>query len=254
MFSQMKLTRQHIYIIFIALLFILLIVIVERKSAKKICKKVVVRVDDEYQNYFVGEDDVLRLVSHVEGGVIGKVQREIDLKKIELKVETNKFVHDAQVYSDIKGDVVVDVYQKRPIARIIYPHGDGAYISQDGIILPLSKKFTSRVLLIYGDYTQNFIGHFFTKKDQGIAMVKLMQYLDKDPFLKAQVAEINIDSKGNMIFYTQIGKQYIQFGQPSDWENKFDKIKMAYKEIIPSKGWAHYQRIDVRFKDQIICE
>ena len=26
-------------------------------------------------------DDVLRLVSHVEGGVIGKVQREIDLKK-----------------------------------------------------------------------------------------------------------------------------------------------------------------------------
>ena len=78
--------------------------------------------------------------------------------------------------------------------------------------------------------------------------------MDQDPFLKAQIVEIEIDSQGNLTLYPQVGKQYVQFGQPEDWEEKFNKIKIAYKQILPSKGWAYYSRIDVRFKNQIVCE
>ena len=39
-----------------------------------------------------------------------------------------------------------------PIARIIQNYGPNGYIASDGTIMPVSDKFSSRVVLISGDY------------------------------------------------------------------------------------------------------
>ena len=65
---------------------------------------------------------------------------------------------------------------------------------------------------------------------------------------------ITLDKKGNIKMYTQVSKQVVEFGRPEEIEEKFKKLKIFYKEILPAKGWNSYDKVSVKFKDQIVCE
>ncbi|MBO6763035.1 MAG: cell division protein FtsQ, partial [Roseivirga sp.] len=69
-----------------------------------------------------------------------------------------------------------------------------------------------------------------------------------------QIGHIDINSKGKVVMYPQVGDQRLEFGYAEDLERKFKKLEIFFKQIMPSKGWNIYERVNVEYKDQIICE
>ena len=65
---------------------------------------------------------------------------------------------------------------------------------------------------------------------------------------------LTVDRNGYITLYPQVTKQYIEFGKPVSIEEKFLKLKVFYKKILPYKGWNHYTRVNIEFQDQIVCE
>ncbi len=61
---------------------------------------------------------------------------------------------DAQLFGDLKGNLIVNVELRRPIARIVQSDAPDAYIAEDGVIMPVSEKYTSRVMLLSGSYAK----------------------------------------------------------------------------------------------------
>ncbi len=82
----------------------------------------------------------------------------------------------------------------------------------------------------------------------------LFNYVEQDEFWKAQISQMNIDKNGNINMSTQVSKQIVEFGKPVDIEEKFRKLKIFYKDILPTKGWNSYNRVSIKFKNQIVCE
>ena len=78
--------------------------------------------------------------------------------------------------------------------------------------------------------------------------------MTQDEFLNAQIAEIEINKNKQLILYPQVTKQYIEFGELSDIESKIEKLNIFYKDILPFKGWNTYERVSLKFKNQIVCE
>ena len=75
-----------------------------------------------------------------------------------LKKDSNEsFCKDAQLYSDLKGNLVVKAKLRRPIARLIRNDGPDGYIAEDGTVMPVSDKFTTRVVLISGSYIRGLL-------------------------------------------------------------------------------------------------
>ena len=37
-------------------------------------------------------------------------------------------------------------------------------------------------------------------------------------------------------------------------EEKFQKISLFYNDIVSAKGWNTYKSVNVKFKNQIICD
>jgi cell division protein FtsQ len=128
------------------------------------------------------------------------------------------------------------------------------YISNQGQVLPLSKRYTARVLLIDGPFVDNPKLYDLYETETGRQLMELLQYIEKEEFWKAQIAQMSIDKKGNIKMYTQVSKQEIDFGKPVDIDKKFMKLKIFYMEILPAKGWNSYNKVSVKFKDQIVCE
>jgi cell division protein FtsQ len=85
-------------------------------------------------------------------------------------------------------------------------------------------------------------------------LMQLLKFIENDKFWKAQITQMNINNSGNIKMYTQVSKQVIEFGTPEEISEKFKKLKIFYKDILPYKGWNSYERVSVKFKDQIVCE
>ena len=48
--------------------------------------------------------------------------------------------------------------------------------------------------------------------------------------------------------------QLIEFGKPDNVEVKFKKLMVFYKEILPTRGWTRYERVNLEYEGQVIAE
>ena len=224
------------------------------RQNEKVCQKVAIKIDNEYNNYFIGDKEVKDLLTREgERKIEGISNKNIDLKNLEKRIEANKFVEDAEVYRGLDGNIKVQVKQNRPIARIIRPDQD-VYIDIEGHILPLSERYTARVIPITKSALLKPLNQEFFQDSTGQAYLSLLQFIENDQFWKAQLAQMHIDGKGKVSFLPQVGDHTIEFGRPVNPEQKFKKLMIFYKEVLPVMGWDKYKRVNVEYEDQIICE
>jgi cell division protein FtsQ len=176
------------------------------------------------------------------------------MTEMEARLLSNEFIEEAQVYQDPKGKLLVEVSQVLPVARVVRPKDPDAYISSTGKILPVSEKFSARVLLITGAYTDKLINQDPELELINSRIMELVDFVYQDSFWRAQIAQLDIDGSGEIIMYPQVGIQQIEFGTPDNIENKFLRLDTFYQQILPKKGWNEYHRVCVKYTDQIICE
>ena len=62
----------------------------------------------------------------------GKPLASFDLKKIEVSIEQNVWIKDAQVFFDNNGVLRVAVAERTPVARIFTVNGNSFYIDSSG--------------------------------------------------------------------------------------------------------------------------
>jgi cell division protein FtsQ len=234
---------------------LLLIGFANKGNDRSVCNKVVITMDNQLNNHFIDDNDIMSMLTNGYTEMIeGAPYRDINVRKLENRVIDNSYVQQAEVYRDLKGNLLVNVRLRRPVARIVQYDGPDAYISEDGSILPVSDKFSSRVLIISGAKTKEIAGLDNIKNTDYDQLFELINYVNVDNFWKAQIAQVMLEDNGEVKLLPQITKQYIEFGDLNHIENKFSRLKIFYKEILPRKGWNVYSRVNVKYKNQIICE
>jgi cell division protein FtsQ len=228
---------------------------VDKRQAERICQKVTVKIDNEYNNYFIEDRDVIRLMTKNEKeNLINNIHQFINLKNLEKRVQEHGFVDKVIVSKDLKGNIFVKVRQYQPLVRLALGNGQGRYVSSEGKILPLSERFTARVLVFDGNYNGILTQKDWKKDSLRTPYLEFVKKIEKDEFLKVMLSSANINSKGEITIFPQIGKQKIEFGKPENLDRKLLALKAFYRKIIPVKGWNKYETVNLKFDDQLICE
>jgi cell division protein FtsQ len=227
----------------------------ERKQGTVSVKDIIIKVDNANENQFLDEKDIVRLMQLDEENLKGASLDRLNLKEIEKRIKAHRFVEDAELYSDLKGNLVVKAILRRPIARIVRSEGSDGYIAEDGTIMPVSDKFTTRVVLVSGLFTNQLMQvENLYKIEGGKELMEMLTIIREDDFWRAQIAQLDIDSKSRINLFPQVGGQTIEFGKPENLEAKFKKLRIFYKEILPRQGWNTYERVNLEYEGQIIAE
>ena len=239
---------------FSGLLLVSLMVMAGVKNPNRKVKNIEVDIQTNQNVLFTSEPEVLDLMTVDNGDfIMGLELDEIDPKVLERRVEANPFVSNAEVYRDIKGNLMVRVDQTKPIARIRLGGQQDKYIDERGFILPINARQTARVPLIEFDFQLPWEGNL-NESPYGMQLFDLLRYIEQDAFWKAQIAHLVVAPDGDVSMYPQVTKQVIEFGAPDQFDQKFDKLMTFYKEILPVKGWNTYNRVNLKFENQIIYE
>jgi len=231
-----------------------LIAFSERKQGGSVCKEIVVELDNLNENHFLDEADVIQLVEGSGEPIKGVGINRIKLKEIEKKLKYDKHILDAELFGDLKGNLIVNVELRRPIARIVQNDAPDAYIAEDGVIMPVSEKYTSRVVLISGAVKQLLESEDLNKTEQGKQLLQMIEFINADRFWKAQVAQLDLGRDGKIIIYPQMTGQLVEFGRPENINVKFKKLMVFYKEILPTRGWTRYERVNLEYEGQVVAE
>jgi cell division protein FtsQ len=233
----------------------LLIAFGERKQSNVLCKDIVIELNNIEENHFMDEADVLKLVETSKQSIKGTSIDHINLKEIEKKLTADKHILKADLYGDLKGNLIVSVNLRRPFARIVQDDGPDAYIAEDGTLMSVSEKYTSRVILLSGSFTRKFMEHSnLNDTEEGMKVMEMIRVINESDFWRAQIAQLDIDSEGKVLIYPQITGQKVQFGRPENIEVKFRKLMIFYKEILPQRGWTKYGRVNLEYEGQVIAE
>lgn len=233
----------------------LLIAFSEKKQGGAVCKNIVVEIENINDNHFLDEADVLHLVESSGQSVKGISLSRINLMAIESKLKYDKHIKEAELYGDLKGNLIVSVELRRPIARIVQEDAPDAYISEEGIIMSISEKFTSRVMVISGKFVKQLLEKGdMMKFNEGKKLMQMINYVSEEPFWRAQIAQMDINADGEILIYPQVTGQLVEFGTPEKYDDKLRKLMVFYKEVLPQKGWSKYERVNLKYEGQVIAE
>lgn len=237
-----------------AALFIVVLTSAIQKQNQLTCKNLQVKIDYDSGLAFLNESEIKDRINFLSGeNIVGKQLSRIDFRTLEKELEKNPFVDEAEVFVDQQQNVTVDVIQKRPLLRILNSDGVGYYISEKNERIPLSDKFTAHVIVALGNVEM----HQNTKRDSTVqtALYNFIQYVQKDTFLNAMVDQIYVNTNGEFDVIPKISGHIIRFGNGEEnMKEKFERLKIFYKEGMEKVGWTKYKAIDLRYMNQVVCE
>ena len=197
---------------------------------------------EEGTNNFLTHAMVDKLLIQNDKTVTNQAKSVIDLYKLEKNVAKNPYVEKAAVFLTIDGALKTIIKQRTPIARIITSK-DSYYIDKQGIIVPLSKNYSARVLLISGISDAADIA----------AVLPLIKYILKDDFLQKEIVGIEKFKNNEYQFSVRSGDYKIDFGLLSDVVVKFKKLKAFYNTTFKNKTIQEYKTITLKYHNQVVC-
>ncbi len=254
MLKKLKIGKG-VKVVLVSVLLLVLIGFANRKQQGEKCLDIVIKLGNQQNNFFIDEHDVMALMTdNGEEVLLGKHYKDINLKAIEERVKTQHFIKTAEIYKDLKGNLLVNAELRRPFARIMEPGKANGYVALDGTILPTSTKYTSRTVVLSGSYMTEMMKNSLTETEEGQKIYELLNFINNDRFWKAQIAQIDISKDLYVTLYPQVTKQVVEFGQPDEVAKKFKKLKAFYQKVLPQKGWNAYSRINLEYKDQVVAE
>lgn len=224
-----------------------------KRTDTGLCKGINIIIDGVNENSFIEKKDIeAMLMPYLGGRIKQKVMSNIDLHSMERAIERDIWVSNAEIYFDNNRVLQVEVNERKPIARIFTITGESFYIDSMCKLLPLSDRISVQVPVF-----TNFPGDpaMLTKKDQKwLKDIKVLsEAVYHDTFLMAITDQIDLVSKNKFELYPKLGNFVVQFGDISDCEQKFTKLKLFYKNVLPKAGWNRYNKINLMYDNQVVA-
>lgn len=237
---------------------------VSDKVNNQVCERIIINITDSLTNRFISEVDVVDILVESEDSILGYPLSDINIGKLENLLAGEPFIKSAELYRTANGRLCGEILQRNPVLRIINQQGQSYYLDASGYILPVSEKFTSRVLVANGYISEPFVAESSKsifdveippdKRDQVIYdLLSLASFIKSSDLWNAQITQIYVNNKYEYELIPRVGAHIIELGGAVDYEKKFRKLEALYSYGFNNKGWNNYEKIDLKYENQVVC-
>ena len=213
------------------------------------CKNVSVRIIDGSPR-FLQEEDILELVKKADNSIFGKKLKQINTETLERKLQVVENIRNIEIYRKIggksfqfTGKLVVEVEERNPIVRIKTGESD-YYLDGEGIKIPVSDKYSVKVPVVSGTVTSEYATN---------ELLPFAGFIYSDPFWKAQIEQIFVTPKKELLVIPRVGDHLIEFGTTENYQEKLRNLKAVYQQGFSKTGWDKYKTINLKYKNQVVC-
>lgn len=212
--------------------------------------------------FFVKKEDIADLIKKkfygettrsIEDLLGDETLKRINLKSLEEVVDNFPWVLESDVFVDAQNNITIDIIQREPIMRCFDAKNNSFYIDEHGVEMPISENATSRVIVASGNIAEPRVGiEGDTLYNVVDSLFKLVEFIRQDTFLTAQIEQIYVEKNQDFTLIPKVGDTELIFGDLTFMEEKFRKLKIFYLEAMPYEGWRKYNKLNLKFKNQVV--
>lgn len=193
------------------------------------------------EDKFMTEQIALKYIKQQDFNFDSVALSNFYLNELEIAFLQHPAIKNAEVYSNQKGVININLQQRKAVVRIKTDNTD-YYLDEQGMKMPLSSEYTPRVLVVTGEVNESKHSSIFS----------FIEIINKDIFWKSQITQVHF-SNNEVIIIPRVGSQKIHFGTLTDVNKKLGNLYQFYKQAMPIKGWQTYSEISLAYNNQIIC-
>lgn len=235
---------------------LIVLVSVTIKQKEVTCVDVDISLYPEEGNYFLDRQLVLNISAGINSAeeLKGKTLKELNIFNMEMNLNENPYVSEAYVTFGHDGVLKLHVIQKQPVFRVMPLKGNGFYVDNSGLKVPLSMNYTLRLPVVSGNILETYEDSMFISEKSLMEVRNVFEFIHTDPFWTAFIEQVYVDKFKGIILIPKVGNHTIVLGNSDNLEDKFSRLKIFYLEGLGKVGWEVYQQIDLSFKGQIVAK
>lgn len=204
-------------------------------------------------NAFLTEADVKEIMGGEQGHTyVGDPMGSLNLMEMENLLLASPFIAAAEVHKSMMGTLNVQVSLRQAVGRLINNSGSHLYLDAEGNKFPTSPRHTAYVPLVRGDFEEAVVDSFACSSVE--EALPLLNFLQRDPFWGAQIAEVVIFQDGQIELLPTVSDMDIEFGYPVRIEEKFRNLMDFYRQVPPETGWDKYRSLSVKYRGQVVAK
>jgi len=225
------------------------------KQQDLVCGKLRITICDSLVNNFIRPADIEKILASEKINTIGERMCRINTYNISQLLNTWDVIKHTTVFTSVDGVLHINVHQRRPIVCVQAITGN-FYIDESGYIFPLPGTHTSPVPVIAGTVPMKIPAGFRGTIPENETFLqqayRLALFLDENSFWQSQVTRLEVADANNVRIIPREGKHVIDMGSLDNFRYKFKKLLAFYSKVCAADDNL-YERIDLRYSNQIVC-
>lgn len=213
------------------------------KSRGEKCTGIEVQVINADSTSFVTPQGVLNDLKGQGIKLVGKRMGDINASEIEEALRLSPYLENADIVKCQDGKVLIRVSQLVPVFRV-FDGGSSYYVNRAGKHMSATNYYHSDVPVVQGHFTRKF---------PPTHLLPLIDYVENDSLLHSLVTMYIVRDTNNIILVPSISGHVVNIGNVSGLDNKFAKLKLFYREVMPQRGWNTFDTISVKWNHQVVA-
>jgi cell division protein FtsQ len=225
------------------------------------CSSIKITIIDSSQYHFVTKRDIQNTIYSNNGSILGKQIKEIQVSDIENTMDRYRELKVAEAFMSIDGTLHIYADQRTPIMRVMAANGGDYYVDVEGVVVRRRNLYTPRLHIVGGNVNisqamLNGASVLDTSIKNSILkdIYYLVSYINRNNFWSAQIDQIFVDSNDEIDLIPRVGNHIVHLGTAENYEGKLRNLKVFYDKVLPEVGWNKYSRINLAYRDQIVCK
>ncbi len=211
-----------------------------------LCSDVVVEIMNRESSTFVTPDSIKSELKRLNINLVGRKMSDINTHELESKLSESAYFDKVECIKGqgAKGQVIqIRAKQIVPVMRV-FDGGTSYYVSRTGKRMVAINRYHADVPVVQGHFYKTFTP---------LKMLPLIDYVERDSLLKSLVSMYTFRDSNNVMIVPTISGHIVNLGDVNNYENKFKKLLLFYRKVMPEKGWMTYDTISVKWNYQVVA-
>jgi len=213
------------------------------KAGQEVCTDIDVEIANADSTVFVTNQGILNDLNTLGIKLKGRKMADINASKVEEILSKSEYLENVECVKSGNGHILLRARQLVPVMRIF--DGDVSYyVNRDGKKMAATANYHADVPVVQGHFTQRF---------PATRLLPLLNYIEADSTLHSLVTMVSVRDSNNILIVPDIQGHVVNLGNLDNIQNKFEKLKLFYREVMPQKGWLTYDTISVKWSHQVVA-
>ncbi len=239
---------------------------VSKSEKNTVVQQLNISIHNNEENLFLKEKDIEKFLKSRNKAIVSSKFKNISIPELEKVLNSHPAVENAEVSSDINGDVNVNITQRTPVCRIFNLDGESYYIDSQSKLMPLNENYSARVIVANGFITEPYARRYQYSvsqiKDNKLFrevsilddVLDVATYINADTTLSSLIHQVYVNEEKELELFPAIGNHKIIFGKAELLSEKFNKLKLFYTQgLNKADSWTKYATINLKYKNLVVC-